>query len=408
METQHTSQGQGRIQEFTIVDVAYRGAGIAKDDGIVTFIPGTLPGEKVLAKVVSNKKRFQNATLIKVLTPSANRIEPCCRTEEGILVPGCVYDHVDYKAEVELKNSQLKNFLRNLATPEVFLPPFASPAPLGYRNKIVLHVQRKGAQCKIGYLGEDNKTVVDIQRCPLANPSINYAWSRMRQHAAYSLPDGASITFRHTEKDGVLSWEGKAPSDIGCLTEHSPVGDLQIPTDGFYQVNPQVACALVEQVRQWLKEIVSETPCDTLLDLYCGVGVFALAAAADGFKNIIGVESGRNAIAAAKRNAKNLGLNGVTFICDTVAGFAKNGLDDIPLNNAVVIADPPRQGMEPETVQALASSQLQKLIYVSCDPATLTRDLAKLTEKGFKIKKAKVFDMFPRTAHFESLIYLSR
>lgn len=408
MEKKSPQLLKGAIQEFTIVDVAYRGAGIAKDDGIVTFIPGTLPGEKVLARVTTKKKRFQNATLVEVLEPSKDRIEPCCRTANGVQIPGCVYDHVDYDAEVELKNSQLKNFLRNFATPEIFLKPFASPAPLGYRNKIVFHVSRRGSDCKIGYLGEDNKTIIDIESCPLANPAINFAWSKMRGYAKHAAIDGTSITFRHTEADGVVSWEGRAPADIGHLTEHSPIGDLQVPTDGFYQVNPQVAKALVEQVREWLNQLVNERPCDNLLDLYCGVGVFALAAANDGFKNVIGIESGRNAIAAAKRNAKNLGFNNITFICDTVANSVKNDFNGASLKDTIVIADPPRQGMEPETVQALAASQLSNLIYVSCDPATLTRDLTVFIEKGFTVQKARLFDMFPRTAHFETVVLLSR
>lgn len=408
MDTHNSRLPKSTIQEFTIVDVAYRGAGIAKDDGIVTFIPGTLPNEKVRARVISKKKRFQNAVLVEVLVPSPNRIEPCCRLNTGAQVPGCVYDHVDYKTEVELKNSQLKNFLRKFATEENFLPPFASPLPLGYRNKIVFHVSRKGSECKIGYLGEDNKTVIDIEACPLADPAINYAWAKMRGYAKHAASDGSTITFRHTDTDGVVSWEGRAPSDIGHLTEHSPIGKLEVPTDGFYQVNPKVAEALVQQVREWLKEIVSSHPYKNLLDLYCGVGIFALAAAKDGFANITAIESGRNAIAAARRNAKTLGLSGLNFICDTVANASQNSFKGINLEETVVIADPPRQGMEPETVQALALSPLKNLIYVSCDPATLTRDLTVFIENGFKVQKTRLFDMFPRTAHFETVVLLQR
>ena len=392
-------------QDFTIVDVAYRGAGIAKDGGIVTFIPGTLPGEKVRAEITADKKRFREARLVEVLAPSPDRIEPCCRLADGRRVPGCVYDHVAYPAEVALKDAQLRNFLRKLApSPDVFLAPFASPAPLHYRNKVVFHAQR-GA---IGYLGDDNRTVVDIESCPLANTAINFVWSRMRDRMRQQLKDGDTITFRHTEADGVASWVNRAPQDAPWLTEKSAAGELTLPPDAFFQVNPQVASALVGQVRDWLREAREESGADLLLDLYCGVGVFALAAASLGFSKIIGIESGRSSIAAARRNATRLGIESTVFGCGTVADAAKARFGGADLTPAIAVADPPRNGMEPIAVETLARSSLRNFIYVSCDPATLTRDLATLAGAGFSIRRARMFDMFPRTLHFESALWLSR
>ncbi len=406
MERKSDSTQRG-IEEFNIVDVAYRGNGIAKDDGIVTFIPGTLTGERVRARIVADKKRFREAGLVEVVTPSPHRIAPCCRLSDGSQIPGCVYDHIEYEAEVAIKDSQLRNFLRKFSIAENgYLPPFASPSSLGYRNKITLHVQRgKSGEARSGYFGEDNKTVVDIESCPLARSAINYAWAKMRMQAKRTLQDGDTITLRHTDKDAVVSWVNRAPADSPWLTEKFIAGSLTLPPDGFFQVNPEVAMALQEQVLGYIEEVVGDK--GTMLDLYCGVGLFALASAKFGFKTIVGIESGRNAITAARRNAISLGIN-AKFHCETAANAARSGFFGVDLRDSVIVVDPPRHGCEPEVIEAIADSEARCLIYVSCDPSTLTRDLERLTKSGFTIKKARLFDMFPRSYHFESALLLVR
>ena len=318
--------GVGDEIELEILDVAYRGSGIARHGGIVIFVPGTLPGEVANVRITGFGKRFLTGEAVEILKPSPDRIAPCCRLADGTRVPGCVYDHAAYNAEVSLKDAQLRNFLRKLVTEGevVFQPPFASPTPLHYRNKAVFHVQDApdGAR-RAGYLGDDNRTVVDVPVCPLADDAINEAWARVR--AEGRLRNGDAVTFRHTRADGVVSWVGRPPAAIRWLTEESAAGPVLVPPDGFFQVNPPVADALVADVRAWLAEAARETGATRLLDLYCGVGVFGLAAAQDGFAEVVGVESGRNAVAAARRNARALGAGGVFFHCETTAEAARKG-----------------------------------------------------------------------------------
>ena len=394
--------------ELTIATVVYRGAGLSRDGGIVTFVPGALAGERVRAEVTALRRNYREARLLEVLDPSPDRIAPCCRLPDGTRVPGCDYDHVAYGAEVAIKDGQLRDFLRRLASDAEFLPPFPSPRPLGYRNKVVFHVQRpRGEEARIGYLGDDNRTVVDIPACPLAAPAINYAWERMRPDALRTLAHGETITFRHTRADGVVSWAGRAPADAPNLTEDSPAGPLAVPPDGFYQVNPPVAAALVGQVREWIAGLFAAGGVDTLLDLYCGVGVFGLAAAQDGVPRLVGVESGRASVEAAAANAAARGA-AADFHRDTVAAASAKGFYGLDLSRAVAIADPPRQGMERAAATALADSPCRGLVYVSCDPATFARDLALLVAGGFAVRKARLFDMVPRTCHFESAALLTR
>ena len=393
---------------LTIQDVAYRGSGIARHGGVVVFVPGTLPGEVAKVRITGTGKRYLTGAVVEILKPSADRIAPCCRLADGTRVPGCVYDHAAYGAEVALKDAQLRNFLRKLVTDGgTFLPPVPSPLPLHYRNKAVFHAQTgQDGILRAGYLGDDNRTVIDIPRCSLADEEINEAWVRLRKEG--DLHDGDAITFRHTRADGVVSWIGRPSDKARWLTEESGVGPVLVPPDGFFQVNPQVADALVADVRAWIAEAVREAGATRLLDLYCGVGVFGLAAAKDGIAEVIGVESGRNAVAAARRNARNLGATRATFHCETVAEAARKGFHCADWSRTIVVVDPPRSGMEQSAAEALAKAGPPAVVHVSCDPATLTRDLGIFAAHGYAVRRARVFDMFPRTLHFETAVLLSR
>ena len=399
----------GGEMELEITDVAYRGSGIARHGGVVIFVPGTLPGEVVRARIAGIGKRFLTGEVVEILKPSPDMIPPCCRLANGTLVPGCVYGHAAYGAEVALKDAQLRNFLRKLVTDSggVFLPPVPSPEPLHYRNKAVFHAQT-GADgiVRAGYLGDDNRTVIDIPCCPLADDAINEAWTKLR--AANRLRDGDCITFRHTRADGVVSWIGRPPEKARWLTEDSAAGPLLVPLDGFFQVNPQVADALVADVRSWIAEAARETGATRLLDLYCGVGVFGIAAAKDGIAEVIGVESGRNAVAAARRNARSLGATSAAFHCETAAEASRKGFHCADMSRTIVVVDPPRSGIERVAAETLAKAGPPAIVYVSCDPATLTRDLGIFAAQGYAVRRARVFDMFPRTLHFETAVLLGR
>jgi len=407
---------RGQHVELDVASLVYRGPGLARKDGLVVFVPGAAPGERVTAEITRVRKNYAEARLLAVNgAPSPDRIEPCCRLADGTPTPGCVYDHLAYPAEVAAKNGQLIEMLRRLpecshAQAEA---PFASPLPLLYRNKIVLHARRPrgsaaepaGSPPLLGYLAEDNRTVVEIPRCPLARTPINEALARFRAGKEFlALEHGDDVTFRWTSTDGVKSWVGCPPKAL-TLTESSPAGPMTVPADGFYQVNPEVGYALVRQIREWYEAARAEV-CD-VLDLYCGVGVFGLACAAVGTRNLLGVESGRGAVAAAQANAAALGLTGA-FHCVAVEDAAARQFGGIDCSRAAVIADPPRDGLPPGVTEALARIRPPRIFLVSCDPATLCRDLKPLLAAGYRIARARMFDMFPRTAHFESAVALER
>ena len=410
--------------DLLIESVAYRGNGVARVQGMVVFVAGVAPGEQVRVRIAKIRRTYAEAELLSVSAPSSDRILPDCRLPDGSQVPGCVYDHLAYPAECAVKQSQIEGFLRRLpgGASIPFLPPVASPLQCHYRNKIVLHVARfrSNPLPQLGYLGADNRTVVDIPACPLARDPINEALAHFRTSPAFSqLRDGEHLTFRWTRDDGVVAWRGsRDPKDTAILlsgerkdrsfasrlTEQTPFGPVQVPLAGFYQVNPEVADALLRQATNWFVD--SGGSGGEVLDFYSGVGVFAIACARAGARQAIGVESGRDAVAAATDNARTHDVR-VEFRCQSVGVAAGKLLSECDLTRTTVIVDPPRQGMEPEAVQALTTHPPRTLFYVSCDPATLARDLRPLLAAGYTIRQAQLFDMFPRTAHFETIAWLN-
>ncbi len=398
----------------TIETLAYGGDGLARVEGRVVFIPGTLPGETVLAAVTALKKNYGRAETLEIVTPSPNRITPCCRvpnpdTGDLCRVPGCVYDHIDYGMELQAKQHQLEGFLNRLPHDAdiTFLPPFASPAPLHYRNKIVLHTCMFKARSRLGYRMEPSHNMLDISACPLAYAAINDALARLRSSDAFArLPHDADVTFRFTSHDGAVWWTNNNAPAVPCpdyLTEASVAGPLLVPRGGFYQVNPAVGDRLVRTATEWFAES-ADAP--EILDLYCGVGVFGFACMKAGGTRLIGIESGRAAVSAAQRNSAALGIP-AEFHCRALGQESSRLLSLIPdPRRTTCIVDPPRDGLPADIALELAASGLRRILYVACDPATLARDLAILLRGGYRITRARLFDMFPRTAHFESLVDL--
>ena len=179
---------------------------------------------------------------------------------------------------------------------------------------------------------------------------------------------------------------------------------MLVPPDGFYQVNPSVANALVLQAQEWFA--ADDGSGAEVLDLYCGVGVFAIACAKAGAPRARGIEAGRRAIEAATANAYEHDVL-AKFRSQTVEAAAADGFGS-NLAQITVIVDPPRQGLAPEVARALADARARRLLYVSCDPATLARDLAILLAGPYILRGVRMFDMFPRTTHFETLVWLER
>jgi len=418
-----------------IAKTVYGGDGLGRlGDGRVVFVPGAWAGEQVKAEIVEEKKNYVRARLIEVVEKSPERVESAGRedTPGTGVVPGMVYDTLSYKGECAAKEEQLRSFFERARIP---LPQLPNSSPLirtfehsnirtfpstlnsqlstlNYRNKVVYHFAKQKGAFVIGYRTEPTHEIVDVLSDPLAHPEINAALPEIRRSVIQLLTTGPeairrdtarkeNVTIRWTKKTGVKWWIGEAPKDL-ILKETTCGLDFEVSADGFYQVNPEVGERLVEAV---VEEYVREAAtAPNILDLYCGVGVFGLCCLkrARVGARLIGIESGRQAIDCAKRNAMALNGAEAKFFSEQVG----RNLRRIPVNpHTTVIVDPPRGGLEQGVAKWLARSRAARIFYVSCDPATLIRDLREIT-RTYEVASVQWFNMFPRTARFETLVVL--
>jgi tRNA/tmRNA/rRNA uracil-C5-methylase (TrmA/RlmC/RlmD family) len=275
-----------------------------------------------------------------------------------------------------------------------------------YRNKIELVMERSGGLPQLGYR-MDNGRILDIPYCKLAHAGINDFLAEIRQDPGFmsSLHRDMRLSLR-TDADGMVhARRNSAGSKSGNLRQILPDGkDFFIPADGFFQVNPHGLRLLWEEVGN----IISSKGCRGIfVDAYAGSGFFSCCAAAHGAEDIMAVESQK---AAAETALQNFALRGREDIRITAADaevFLQETLPGLPEGSAVLI-DPPRRGISGNTLAALAGSRAERIIYVSCDPATLTRDLGGFVSAGFVVAGAKALPMFPRCAAFETVVELER
>ncbi len=392
--------------ELTVTDVVYRGKGLARLDGCVYFVPGALPGEIVRASVVAKRKRYVDARIEEILEPSPNRIDTVCPLAGTC--PGCCYQHAAYAEELRLKQRQLEDLLTRMGsvTGAKWGEPVGAPSPLGYRNKIVLHPVQSATGMLLGYFGDDNRTILDVPECALAAHAINETLVALRSEPGRleALKRRTGLTLRCTPHDGVAWWQGDADPSAEPLREQTAIGQLEVPRDSFFQVNPAVA----DLIMLAIKEKLAQAAPRYAIDLYCGVGIHALTAGQAGVGNVLGIDRDGKAIAAATRNAEALRLSQVEFREAAAAGIVRRSLKAVPADKTAVIADPPRRGLDRVVREVLCDLKPAHIFYVSCAADTLARDLVPLQEAGYRVRDTTLFDMFPRTPYFETLVWLTR
>lgn len=385
----------------------YGGDGLGRlGDGRVVFVPGAFAGESVKAEIIADKRSYVNARLVEIVEPSADRLG-----EGPAPIPGMVYANLRYAAEMSAKESQLKEFLeRARLTPESFGRIPCEERPLNYRNKVVYHFAKQRGAWVIGYRVEPGHEMMDVVEDPLARPEINAKLPEIRAAIMRLLTQGApsvrqdterkgNVTIRWSARSGVVWWIGDDAQDA-VVKEVTCGRTFEVPSDGFYQVNPTAGESLVKAVVEEYGRGVKVAP--NILDLYCGVGVFGLCCA-NASSRLIGVESGRQAIEFAKRNAAAQGVEARFFAEQVGRNMRRIKIGSL----TAVILDPPRGGLEPRVPEWLSQSRAPRMLYVSCDPATLVRDLRVIC-RGYELESVKWVDMFPRTARFETLAVLRR
>ena len=385
--------------ELTIDSLTNLGSGIGRVDGWVVFVPFSLPGETVKARVYRNDKNCSHADLLAVLVPSPDRVEPRCPLfgECG----GCQYQHLDYPKQLEWKTRQVGELMKHMAGIEFPVNPcLTTEQTWHYRSKITPHFDgpRDGAIGPIGFLANGQRfKLVDVPQCLIAMNEINAGLPEMRvgiRAKAHTFKRGSTVLMRATGGRVETDFKATASERVGDLTFQFLAGD-------FFQNNPFILPDFTAHVARQ----AASGGARFLVDAYCGSGLFALTLARH-FEKVAGVEVSETSCEWARKNAASNQIANATFLTAPVEHI----FDEInfPAAETAVVIDPPRRGCTPEFIAQLIAFGPARVVYVSCDPATQVRDLKLLGAGGYRLEDVQPFDLFPHTRHLECVMTLAK
>lgn len=440
---------------LNITGITTEGSGVGHYDGIAVFVPNTAVGDEIECHIIKTKKTYAIGKIKSILKASTDRIIPDCPVFSKC--GGCAFRHIEYAAECDMKKQRVADAFSRIGhmdiTPESMIK---SASTNRYRNKAQYPVRYENGKLSIGFFAPNSHRVIDCRDCMLQPKefarilTIFEKWITKNSITVYNETTHKGL-LRHIyirkafitnqimvcavinghnlpKKDDLIISLIKECNNIVSIAVNENTNDsnvilgkkcsiiwgseyiedvlcgvkVRISPLSFYQVNREQAELLYKKAAEYAA--VTET--DTLLDLYCGAGTIGLSMAKK-VKSLIGVEIIPEAVEDAKINAEINGITNAEFICGDAPEAAKI-LKNRGIKPDVIIIDPPRKGCAPELLQTIVEMNPDRLIYVSCDPATLARDCAILKDKGYETNKATAVDMFPRTSHVETVCLLSR
>ena len=365
----------GQIVKIKIDNIAFGGEGVGRVEDFVVFVPLVIEGEEVEAKIIEVKKSFARGELVKIIKPSKIRINAECEYFGDC--GGCQYQHISYDEQLKIKQKQITDLFNRIGgfSQDKVAPVIACPQKFNYRNRILVRSQWNGKAKKllVGFRKRNSHWVVEINDCKIAEPALNKQIPEVRENPPKR--GGIKINLRVTPED----WS--------------------VPDHSFFQTNFFILPKMVDQVRKIFKSNDSEY----LIDTYCGVGFFAIELA-NLTKRFVGVESDKLAIKAAQENSIKFGATNGEFIDGRTEDLLPELLKKFSPNKTSVILDPPRKGCAPSAIEQLRKVKPSQIIYISCHPATLARDLNILCSEGvYKLERVYPIDMFPHTQHIECI-----
>ena len=436
----------GTELELDVTDILANGQGVGRAGGMVVFCFGPLPGERARVRIATVKQRYAVGTMLELLQRSPERVEPFCPVfgECG----GCQVQHLGYEAQLRWKRDIVYNALKRIAgaTDIAVNPTIGMQSPRAYRNKMSLVVDTRKQPPALGFYRQRSHDVVAIDRCPIVVEPLDATIGilvRSRGDGAFArlLPQARHLVARAGKAQGdvVLSVTTEKPVDntidgarllrelgvdgiensydlagenavlgrrhrslAGSTAIEETVGGLRyrISAASFFQVNVEILERIFATMEPWLGE-----PAE-IVDAYCGAGTFALFFARHGWR-VFGIEENRHAVQEAHENARLNGLEPrATFTAGLVERVLAEGGKAALQRSRAIFLDPPRKGCEEAVLDAITSVRVPQVWYLSCDAATLARDLRFLLSKGYRCETVQPFDMFPQTGHVETLVRL--
>ena len=444
---------QGCLVELEITDLGDGGEGVGKFDSKVVFVPDTVVGDRALVRLVRVKRKYAYGKLDKLLDPSPHRIRPQCIVADKC--GGCQWQHIDYGYQLSGKRNQVIQALTRIGKfSQPTVGEVISVSPFAYRNKATypLSVASTTGKVQAGYYRQGSHQIINLNQCPVQDQRLNPFLSEIKDDIWYRFwsvynernhqGDLRHLALRIGRRTGEIlltlvtktrklpdieeqgrAWLNQYPQLVGVCLNHNPhrtnaifgeethcvVGkpylteifaglQFQLRPETFFQVHTEAAEALLEVIIERLNLSGEEI----LLDAYCGIGTFTLPLAKR-LQKAIGIEVQDTAIAQARLNAQLNDISNVEFY----AGTVEEQIKQIQVTPDVVILDPPRKGCKPQVIAALLELKPKKIVYVSCRPATLARDLQLLCDQeDYKVTYVQPADFFPQTFHVECTAFL--
>ena len=406
-ESRAAKEEQGALR---IEKLVYGGDGLARQNGQVVLLPFVLPGELVQARTRTAKGGTLRGSTTELLERSAQRINPACRYFSNC--GGCQYQHAGYGYQLEQKEAILRETLKRLGGIELDIPlGVVSGEPWGYRNRIQLHFDKR----RVGFRRADSHELCPVDACPIASPRLNEALSAIKAAAQRrewpEFLEGIEVFTNETDIQlnivesrrpvaaRFFAWCAEAvPGFLPGPLEYQAAGhSFRISRGSFFQVNRFLIDALVEEVVRDLEPGAGEA---AVIDLYAGAGLFT-APLSKVFAEVVAVERSGPAFRDLEWNCAN-GGGKVRCVRAATEDFLRETQPPVDL----VVADPPRAGLGKEVTGELMRLRPKRLILVSCDPATLARDLKALS-MSYRMERASLIDLFPQTFHFETVMRLA-
>ncbi|SMB80080.1 23S rRNA (uracil1939-C5)-methyltransferase [Desulfonispora thiosulfatigenes DSM 11270] len=442
-------------QEYTLVvnSHSHEGEGIGRINNFAIFVPGAIPGEEVKVKITEVKKSFARGVLKEIIVASKNRNQENCTLIDTC--GGCSLQHMNYDAQLEMKKEIVESTLKKIGGIEIEVAPtIGMDEPVAYRNKGQFHVHKKDGQVTLGFYNKNSHDVMGTNNCSLFSEKINEIVVFLEeiltdeQIKVYNQKDKTgylrNIVFRQSKETNeimlifvtnnkanklnkiislieekfpevtsffqninpepgpiILGKEFKLLKGKGLISDKLGSLDFAISPESFFQVNTEQA----EKLYTKALEYAGLTGTETVVDAYCGIGTISLFMAKHA-KKVYGIESVTRATEDAKFNAIINEVTNAEFIAAKIEKWLPKWVEEG--NSAdVIVVDPPRKGCDQETLQAMVEAKPGKIIYVSCNPSTLARDLKFIVAGGYEVKKVQPVDMFPLTSHVESIILMT-
>lgn len=446
---------QGRLISLEITDVSHSGDGVGRFQGKVIFVPNTVTGDRCLVRLIRVKKDYSYGQLQELLTPSSHRTRPRCLVADKC--GGCQWQHIEDNYQQELKYKQVLQSFRKIGhfTNPPISPLLATPllSLLGYRNKATYPIGRSPTgQIKMGYYRRQSHQIVNLNQCPVQDERLNPLLVEVKQ----DIQERGWSIYNETKHQGKLrhlslrigrrtgeilltliscdrqlshlqsqaqQWMQRYPQLVGVVLNLNAqktnvifgkktevisgrgyikeiFADLtfHLSSDTFFQVNTEAA----ETLLRFLLPKLYLQGTETLIDAYCGIGAFTLPLSQQ-VKMAYGIESYAKSIEKAKFNAEINDINNVHFL----VGKVEESLVDLKVDSDVLILDPPRKGCDRRVIEVIRHLLPYRLVYISCQPATLARDLALICQDGvYKLQEIQPIDFFPQTAHVECIAFL--